>query len=179
MVRTRQEARADSSPARDEHLVETGDRGLEGDPLVDTTSFVPAVSVPSGRGESSGLRHKRGVFDEDGQGTQPPPTVAPAVAPTTPPVAAPPLYPDPAYFAQLVRAMMTEMSGPLSTTPRDIVVNLVRWVKLRHGGILLKRDGLLRHLDGGISGQSLRTSIIPASIGRSRNMSSWLLQREI
>jgi hypothetical protein len=79
----------------------------------------------------------------------------------------------------LVRAMMTEMSGPLSTTPRDIVVNLVRWVKLRHGGILLKRDGLLRHLDGGISGQSLRTSIIPASIGRSRNMSSWLLQREI
>jgi len=44
-------------------------------------------------------------------------------------VAAPPLYPDPAYFAQLVRAVMIEMSGPLSTTPRDIVVNLVRWVK--------------------------------------------------
>ena len=44
-------------------------------------------------------------------------------------MAAPPLYPDPAYFAQLVRAVMIEMSGPLSTTPRDIVVNLVRWVK--------------------------------------------------
>ena len=69
-----------------------------------------------------------GVFDEDGQGTQPPPTVAPTVAPTAAP-AAPPLYPDPAYFAQLVRAVMTEMSGPLSTTPRDTLVNLVRWVK--------------------------------------------------
>jgi hypothetical protein len=55
MVRTRQEARADSSPERDERLVETGVRGLEGDPLVDTTSFVPAVSVQYGQGESSGL----------------------------------------------------------------------------------------------------------------------------
>jgi len=106
---------------RDERLVETGDRGLEGDPLVDTTSFVPAMSVQYGQGESSGLRDERGVFDGDGQGTQPPPAA--------PPVAAPPLYPDPAYFAQLVRAVMTEMSGPLSTTPRDTVVNLVRWVK--------------------------------------------------
>jgi len=44
-------------------------------------------------------------------------------------VAAPPLYLDPTYFAQLVHAVMTEMSGPLSTTPRDTVVNLVRWVK--------------------------------------------------
>ena len=77
MVHTRQEAKADSSPARDERLVETGDRGLEGDPLVDMTSFVPAVSMQSGQGESSGLRDERGVFDGDGQGTQPPPTVAP------------------------------------------------------------------------------------------------------
>ena len=69
MVRTWQEARADSSPARDEWLVETGDRGLEGDPLVDTTSFVSAVSVQSGQGESSGLRDEQGVFDGDGQGT--------------------------------------------------------------------------------------------------------------
>jgi hypothetical protein len=45
MVRTRQEARADSSPVRDECLVETGDRGLERDPLVDTTSFVPGVGA--------------------------------------------------------------------------------------------------------------------------------------
>jgi hypothetical protein len=49
----------------------------------------------------------------------------------------------------------------------------------RHGGILLKRDGLLRRLDGGISGQSLKTSIIPDSIERSKNRSSWLLHREI
>jgi len=114
---------------------------------------------------------------------------------------------------------MTEMAGPFSTTPRDIVVTLVRWVKSmrelgceafmgeedakidgrwlrkivrsmdqqsfewivllsyyriepRHDGILLMRDGLLRRLDGGISGQSLRTSIIPNSIGRSKNTSS-------
>jgi len=60
MVRTRQEAKAGSSPARDERLVETGDRGLEGDPLVDTASFVPAVSVQSGRGESSRLQDERG-----------------------------------------------------------------------------------------------------------------------
>jgi len=60
MVRTRQEARADSSPARDERLVETGNIGLEGDPLVDTASFVPAVSVHFGQGESSGLRDERG-----------------------------------------------------------------------------------------------------------------------
>jgi hypothetical protein len=45
----------------------------------------------------------------------------------------------------------------------------------RHGGIMLKRDGLLRRLDGGISGQSLRTSIIPVNIGISRNKSYWLL----
>ena len=55
MVCTQQEARVDSSPARDERLVETGDRRLEGDPLVDTASFVPAVSVQSGQEESSGL----------------------------------------------------------------------------------------------------------------------------
>ena len=55
MVCTQQEARVDSSPARDERLVETGDRRLEGDPLVDTTSFVPVVSVQSGQEESSGL----------------------------------------------------------------------------------------------------------------------------
>ena len=48
MICTRQEARADSSPARDERLVETRDRGLEGDPLVDTASFILAVSVQSG-----------------------------------------------------------------------------------------------------------------------------------
>ena len=93
---------------------------------------MPAVSVQSGQGESSGLRDEQGVFDGDGQGTQPPPTVALAVAPVAPvapPVAAPLLYPDLAYFAQLVRVVMTEMSGPLSTTPKDIVVNLVRWVK--------------------------------------------------
>ena len=149
MVRTRQEARADSSPARDELLVEIGDRGLEGDPLVDTTSFVPAVSVQSGRGESSGLRDERGVFDGDGQGTQPPPIVAPAA----PPVAAPPLYPDPAYFAQLVRAVMTEMSGPLSTTPRDTVVNLVRWVKsLRELGC----EAFMGEEDAKIGGRWLR-----------------------
>jgi len=71
-----------------------------------------------------------GAFDGDRQGTQPPPTVALAVAPATPPVVAPPLYPDPTYFAQLVHAVMTKMSGPLSTTPRDTVVNLVRWVKI-------------------------------------------------
>jgi hypothetical protein len=90
---------------------------------------VPAVSVQSGQGESSGLRDEQGVFDGDGQGTQPPPTVALAVAPVAPPVAAPLLYPDLASLAQLVRVGMTEMSGPLSTTPKDIVVNLVRWVK--------------------------------------------------
>ena len=90
---------------------------------------MPAVSVQSGQGELSGLRDERGVFEGDGQGTQPPPTVAPTVAQAAPPVAAPPLYPDPAYFAQLVRAVMTEMLGPLSTIPRDTVVNLVRWVK--------------------------------------------------
>jgi len=99
MVRTRQEARADSSPVRDERLVETGDRGLERDPLVDTTSFVPAGSVQSVQGESSGLRDERRIFDGDGQGTQPPPTVAPAVTPAAPPGEAPPPYPDPAYFA--------------------------------------------------------------------------------
>jgi len=55
MVCTWQKARADSSPERDERLVETGVRGLEGDPLVDTTSFMPAVSVQYGQGESSGL----------------------------------------------------------------------------------------------------------------------------
>jgi len=110
MVRTRQEARADSSLARDECLVETGDRGLQGDPLVDTTYFMPAVSVQSRQRESSGLRDERGIFDGDGQGTQPPPTVAPVVTP-----AAPPPYPDPAYFAQLVRVVMIEMSGPLSS----------------------------------------------------------------
>ena len=42
---------------------------------------------------------------------------------------APPLYPDLAYFAQLVRVVMIKMSGPLSTAPKDTVVNLVRWVK--------------------------------------------------
>ena len=88
MVCTQQEARVDSSPARDELLVETGDRRLEGDPLVDTASFVPAVSVQSGRGESSGLRDERGVFDGDGQGTRPLPIVAPTVAPVAPLVAA-------------------------------------------------------------------------------------------
>jgi hypothetical protein len=66
MVRTRQEARADSSPVRDERLVETGDRGLERDPLVDIASFVPVGSVQSGQGESSGLRDERGIFDGDG-----------------------------------------------------------------------------------------------------------------
>jgi hypothetical protein len=60
---------------------------------------VPAVSVQSGQGESSGLRDEQGVFDGDGQGTQPPPTVALAVAPTAPPAIAHPPYPDPAYFA--------------------------------------------------------------------------------
>jgi len=49
MVCTRQEARADSSPVRDERLVETGDRGLERDPLVDTASFVPAGRCQPGR----------------------------------------------------------------------------------------------------------------------------------
>ena len=71
MVRTRQEARADSTPVRDERLVETGDRGLEGDPLVDTTSFVPAVSMQSGQGESSGLRDERGYLMEMGRGLSP------------------------------------------------------------------------------------------------------------
>jgi hypothetical protein len=66
MVRTRQEARADSSPVRDERLVETGDRGLERDPLVDIASFVPVGSVQFGQGESSGLRDERGIFDGDG-----------------------------------------------------------------------------------------------------------------
>ena len=104
MVRTRQGARADLSPTRDGHLVKTGDRGLEGDPLVDTTSFVPAVSVRSRQGESSGLRDEwgmpwLGILNGEGQGTQPPPTVALAVAPTAPPAIAHPPYPDPAYFA--------------------------------------------------------------------------------
>ena len=66
MVRTRQEARADSSPVRDERLVKTGDRGLERDPLVDIVSFMPAGSVQSGQGESSGLRDERRIFDGDG-----------------------------------------------------------------------------------------------------------------
>jgi len=93
-----------------------------------------------------------GVFDEDGQGTQPPPTVAPTVAPTAAP-AAPPLYPDPAYFAQLVRAVMTEMSGPLSTTPRDTLVNLVRWVKsLRELGC----EAFMGEEDAKIAGRWLR-----------------------
>ena len=153
MVRTRQEAIADSSPVRDEHLVETGDRGLERDPLVDTTSFVPAGSVQSGQGESSGLRDEPRRFDGDGQGTQPPPTVAPAVAPAAPPGVAPPPYPDPAYFAQLVRAVMTEMAGPLSTTLRDNVVTLVRWVKsLRELGC----EAFMGEEDAEIAGRWLR-----------------------
>jgi hypothetical protein len=48
-----------------------------------------------------------------------------AVAPVAPLAATPPPYLDLAYFAQLVRLVMTEMSGPLSTTPRDTVVILV------------------------------------------------------
>jgi len=65
----------------------------------------------------------------------------------------PPLYPDPAYFAQLVRAVMTEMLGPLSTTPRDIVVNLVRWVKsLRELGC----EAFMRKEDAEIAGRWLQ-----------------------
>jgi len=111
------------------------------------------VPAQSGLGESSGLRDEQGVFDGDGQGTQPPPTVAPAVAPAAPPVAAPPLYPDLAYFAQLVCAVMTEMSGPLSTTPKDTVVNLVRWVKsLRELGC----EAFMGEEDAEIAGRWLR-----------------------
>jgi hypothetical protein len=65
----------------------------------------------------------------------------------------PPLYLDPAYFAQLVRAVMTEMLGPLSTTPRDIVVNLVRWVKsLRELGC----EAFMRKEDAEIVGRWLQ-----------------------
>ena len=88
MVRTQQEAKAESSPVRDECLVETGDRGLEGDPLVDTTSFIPALSMQFGQGESLGLRDDQRIFDGDGQGTRPLPIVAPTVAPVAPLVAA-------------------------------------------------------------------------------------------
>ena len=69
MVRTRQEATTDSSPVRHERLVEPRDRGLERDTLVETTSFVPARSVQSRQGESSGLRDERRIFVGDGQGT--------------------------------------------------------------------------------------------------------------
>ena len=88
MVRTQQEAKAELSPVRDECLVEIGDRGLQGDPLVDTTFFVPALSVQFGQEESLGLRDDRRIFDGDGQGTRPPPIVAPTIAPVAPLVAA-------------------------------------------------------------------------------------------
>jgi hypothetical protein len=45
MVSTRQGARSDSSPVRGGRQIVTEDKGLEGDPLLDTTSYVPAESV--------------------------------------------------------------------------------------------------------------------------------------
>jgi len=136
MVRRRQGTRTDPFPVRgsDQSLHYKSDP--DWDPLTDTSSHVPTMSLYFEKGESVRLRddslsRQAGVIMPDVSdirwGDNIPPSVAPIVG----------LNPflDPASMDHIVRAVAVGMAaGASSTTPRSgRVVTIVQWVRCMRG----------------------------------------------
>jgi len=132
MVRTRQGARTDPSSVRGSDQSFRNESDPYWDPLVDTSSHIPATSVYSERDELVKLRDDSlscqidvsmpEVSDRQG-GDNIPPLVA-SVAGSNP-------FLDPAFMEYIVRAVAIGMvAGASSTTLRsEGVVTIVQWVK--------------------------------------------------
>jgi hypothetical protein len=126
------------------------------DPLEDTASHVPLVSLQQNIGGSVRLQAEEGprqvnALPPEGLGQQ----GHGGVPPQAPPVAAPAPYTNPIFLAQVVRVVIESMSGtaPVTLVSSDNITVLVRTVKnMRELGC----EAFLGEQDAEITGRWLR-----------------------
>lgn len=132
MARTRQAARAISSPVQGREYDSLSGDEAERDPLMGTASHQSVASAHSERGDSGGhqgdpITSRTQVSPAEtpgGQGSEDkPPPVTSTVTPNP--------YSDPTFLEQLVKAVAAGMAaGASNSTPRaERVITLVQWVK--------------------------------------------------